>query len=215
MKLVLIDDQAEYRESLSELLSSIPEIEVIGQADDGAQGVELVLQVRPDVTLMDIRMPNMDGIVATAAIHDRWPHACILVLTTFDEDTLIEGAMRAGATGFILKGTPINDFVAILRLAVRGYVAIGRSAALQRASVEDSGVLKAAQKLSEREREVWALVARGLTNRDIADTLSLTAGTVKNYITAILDVLNVRHRTQAALLWRHLHDQIGTGTNST
>lgn len=216
MKIALVDDQAEYRGSLSELLASVPEIELIGQANDGAEGVELVLQCRPDITLMDIRMPHMDGIAATAAIRERWPQACILVLTTFDEDSLIEGAMRSGAAGFILKGTPLNDLVAILRLALRGYVAIGRSSALQQASVEHSGVLKAAQKLSEREREVWALIARGLTNRDIGDRLSLTPGTVKNYITSILAVLNVRHRTEAALLWRHLQDQAGMGTpNST
>lgn len=209
MNIVLVDDQAEYRQSLSELLSSVPEIAVIGQANDGAEGVQLVLQARPDITLMDIRMPRMDGINATAAIREEWPQACILVLTTFDEDALIQSAMQAGAAGYVLKGTPLSDLLAILRLALRGYVAIGRSSALQRASVGESGVLGAAEKLSEREREVWALIARGLTNRDIAERLSITPGTVKNYITAILSALNVRHRTQAALLWRHVQDQIG------
>lgn len=209
MNLALVDDQAEYRDSLSELLASIPELEVIGCAGDGAEGVQLVLQSRPDVTLMDIRMPHMDGIAATAHIRKIWPQACILVLTTFDEDSLIQDAMQAGASGYILKGTPINDLVAILRLALRGYVAIGRSSVLQRASNEQSHVLQASQKLSSREKEVWALIARGHTNHDIADRLYLTPGTVKNYITTILSALNVRHRTEAALLWRHLQEQIG------
>lgn len=209
MKIALVDDQAEYRDSLSELLSSIPELEVIGHASDGAQGVEIVLQSRPDITLMDIRMPHVDGIRATAQIRQRWPDACILVLTTFDDDSLIQEAMQAGATGYILKGTPINDLVAILRLAVRGYIAIGRTSVLQHASSEHSRVLKASGKLSEREKEVWALIACGHTNRDIADRLCLTPGTVKNYITTILAALDARHRTEAALLWRHLQDQIG------
>ncbi len=209
MKIALVDDQAEYRDSLSELLSSIPELEVIGLAGDGAEGVEIVLQTRPDITLMDIRMPRLDGISATAQIRRHWPHACILVLTTFDDDSLIQDAMHAGATGYILKGTPINDLVAILRLALRGYVAIGRTSVLEHASREYSNVLKASEKLSEREKQVWALIARGHTNRDIADRLCLTPGTVKNYITAILAVLNVRHRTEAALLWRHSQDQVG------
>lgn len=209
MRLALVDDQAEYRDSLSELLASIPELEVIGCAGDGAEGVRLVLQSRPDVTLMDIRMPHVDGIAATAQIRKSWPQACILVLTTFDEDSLIQDAMRVGASGYILKGTPINDLVAILRLALRGYVAIGRSSVLQHASNEQSHVLNASEKLSEREKEVWALIARGHTNHDIADRLCLTPGTVKNYITTILSALNVRHRTEAALLWRHLQEQIG------
>lgn len=214
MKIAIVDDQSEYRRSLSELLSSVPEVEVAGEANDGVQGVELVLRLRPDVTLMDVRMPHMDGIAATSNILQNWPQARILVLTTFDEDALIAQAMTAGATGYILKGTPLNDLLAILRLAVRGYVSIGRSSVLERNATEHSAVLSAAEKLSERETQVWSLIGRGLTNRDIADRLAITPGTVKNYISSVLAALNVRHRTEAALLWRHYQDQVGASSHS-
>ncbi|MBV9272194.1 MAG: response regulator transcription factor, partial [Candidatus Eremiobacteraeota bacterium] len=119
------------------------------------------------------------------------------------EDSLIEAAMRAGATGYLLKGTPRDDLIAILHLARRGYIAIGRTSVNERQMTDDDEVNERANRLSDRERQIWALIGQGHTNRDIAERLSLTKGTVKNYITTILGTLQVRHRTEAALLWRH------------
>lgn len=214
MRILLVDDQADFRTSLADLLSRVPEIEIVGQASDGNEGTSLALQVRPDVILMDIRMPVLDGIAATAAIRREWKEACILVLTTFDEDTLIEAAMKAGATGYLLKGTPLDDLIAILHLARRGYIAIGRGSSHERRVPDDDEITTRASTFTDREKQIWALIGQGHTNRDIAERLNLTKGTVKNYVTTILGTLQVRHRTEAALLWRHIQGRSGLA-NST
>jgi DNA-binding NarL/FixJ family response regulator len=202
VRIVLVDDQEEFRASFADLLSRAPEVEIVGEASDGREGVALALRLRPDVTLMDVRMPVMDGIAATAALRKEWVEACVLVLTTFDDDELIGSAMRAGATGYLLKGTPVEDLVAILGLARRGYIAIGRSSRGDR-STSDEEIITRANGLSHRAREIWKLIGEGHTNAEIAGRLFLTKGTVKNYVTTILGTLQVRHRTEAALLWRH------------
>lgn len=212
MRLLLVDDQAEFRASLADLLSRVPDIEIVGYASDGKEATSLALQLRPDVVLMDIRMPVLDGIAATAAIRAEWSDACILVLTTFDEDALIENAMQAGATGYLLKGTPLDDLIAILHLARRGYIAIGRTPVNDLPG--DNEFNRRVDRLSEREKQIWSLIGQGHTNRDIADRLNLTKGTVKNYITTILGTLQVRHRTEAAILWRHAQGRRGLA-NST
>lgn len=198
MRIVIADDQAEFRSGLRDLLGSTAEIEVCAEAANGREAVQAALSLRPDIMLMDIRMPVMDGIAATAAICEQWPQACVLVLTTFDEDHLVRESMRAGAAGYLLKGTPLDDMVSIFSLALRGYTAIGKGI---RPPAEPMGDERIAR-LSQREREILALIGEGLTNRDIAQALFLTEGTVKNYITQILGTLGVRHRTEAALLWR-------------
>lgn len=199
MRIFIADDQAAFRSGLRDLLASAPDIEIIGEAPNGKTAVESALSMRPDITLMDIRMPLMDGIAATAAIRDQWPDACILMLTTFDEDRLVQDSMRAGATGYLLKGTPLDDMLSIFSLALRGYTAIGKGVRPPSQPVEDERI----ERLSQREREILALIGEGLTNRDIAQALFLTEGTVKNYVTQILGTLGVRHRTEAALLWRN------------
>lgn len=199
MNILIVDDQAEFRSGLRDLLSSAPGVEIIGEASNGEEAVVAALRLEPHLTLMDIRMPVMDGIAATLAIRSRNPQACVLVLTTFDEDRLVRESMRAGACGYLLKGTPLEDMLAIFALAVRGYTAIGKGVRLpEHHQHADERIAQ----LSEREREILALIGDGLTNRDIASTLFLTEGTVKNYVTQILSALGVRHRTEAALLWR-------------
>ena len=203
MRVFIVDDQAEFRSGLRDLLATLPGIELVGEAADGEHAVEAVTSINPDITLMDIRMPVMDGIEATRAIRARAPEAAILVLTTFDDDELIKQAIEAGAIGYVLKGTPLEDMHSIMRLALRGYVAIrpkkdeaaGRDAEFQIAD-------DAAASLSKRETEIWGLLGKGLTNREIAKQLSLTEGTVKNYVSSILTALGLRHRTEAALLWQ-------------
>lgn len=202
MRVFIVDDQAEFRDGLRDLLSTVPEIEVVGEAANGQIAVETAAAATPDVILMDIRMPVMDGIAATRAIRSSRPQTRVLVLTTFDDDELISESIRAGAIGYVLKGTPIDDLVAILRLALRGYIAItprkdeaGRDVDFERAA-------GAAASFSERESEIWRLIGQGLTNREIAKELFLTEGTVKNYVSSILAALGLRHRTEAALLWQ-------------
>lgn len=203
MKVFIVDDQSEFRDGLRDLLSTVPEIEIAGEAADGRVAVETAADSNPDVILMDIRMPVMDGIAATRAIRSQHPDARILVLTTFDDDELITEAIRAGAIGYVLKGTPLDDLVAILRLALRGYIAIApRKDDASSRDVDVERASHAANTLSERENEIWGLIGNGLTNREIAKKLFLTEGTVKNYVSSILAALGLRHRTEAALLWR-------------
>lgn len=207
MNIVIVDDQDDFRTGLCDLLGTVDDFKVVGEAADGKQAVDLVCQLQPDIVLMDIRMPRMDGITATRSIHAQWPNVCVLVLTTFDEDDLIAAAIQAGAMGYLLKGTPIDALADIIRLALRGYATFSRAIVaphnVSAPSIPElSAVEKQADALSQREREVWRLIGLGATNRDIAISLSLTEGTVKNYVTNILSTLGARHRTEAALLWR-------------
>jgi DNA-binding NarL/FixJ family response regulator len=212
MKIVLVDDQPIFRSGLRDLLSSADGVEVVGEAADGREGVEVALRLQPDIILIDVRMPVMDGIAATAAIHASRPDACVLVLTTFDEDKLVRDAMRAGAAGYLLKGMPLDEMLSVLHLALRGYKTIGPRAG---SSIATSGATDTpindrtaqAARLSEREEQIWSLLGEGCTNRDIAEQLFITEGTVKNYVSGILATLGVRHRTEAALLWRSLRKE--------
>lgn len=211
MRLLLVDDHPAFRNGLRTLLSTVAEIEVVGEAANGAEAVDAFRRLQPEITLMDVRMPTMDGITAIETIRARDSDACILVLTTFDEDDLVAKAIRAGASGYLLKGMPVDDIVQVLKLASRGYTALApgvvRGAVVAPKSPESPALVDAARRtgdLSERQREILALLATGCTNREIAQRLALTEGTVKNYISAILGTLGLRHRTEAALLWRAL-----------
>jgi DNA-binding NarL/FixJ family response regulator len=209
MRIVIVDDQTNFRSGLRDVLSTVNGVEVVGEAVNGRSAVAATLRLKPEIVLMDIRMPLMDGITATAEIHAADPNICILVLTTFDEDRMIQEAMAAGAAGYILKGTSVDDIVSICGLALRGYIAIGPrnslpSGVAQGASDEPDSARALVLLLSDRERDVWSLIGQGATNREIARRLLLTEGTTKNYVTSILGTLGLRHRTEAALLWRSL-----------
>jgi DNA-binding NarL/FixJ family response regulator len=215
VKLVLVDDQTPFRSGLRDLLASADGVEVVGEASGGREGIEVVLRTRPDITLMDVRMPGVDGIAATASIRSQWPQACVLVLTTFDEDSLVRAAIEAGAAGYLLKGMPLEEMLSVLQLALRGYTTVGPRAPSPKAFIRqpesDDSAMRDAM-LSERERQVWGLLGEGFTNRDIAERLFITEGTVKNYVSGILAALGVRHRTEAALLWRSRAPGGGSGT---
>ena len=205
MKLFLVDDNAAFRSALRDLFSTIPDIEIIGEASNGESALPLVQSLKPDIVLMDLRMPGMNGIAATSAIRSSQRPVCVMVLTTFDDDELVTQAMAAGASGYLLKGTPIEELADILRLARRGYRAFSPGIVpAPRPDPELQQIRKLAERLTERERTVWALIGAGKTNRDIAQHLHLTEGTVKNYVTNILSVLQIKHRTQAALLWSQI-----------
>jgi DNA-binding NarL/FixJ family response regulator len=188
------------------MLSLADEIEVVGEASNGHEAIALSARTNPHVILMDIRMPGMDGIEATREITQRQADIHILMLTTFDEDEYVMGALKAGASGYLLKDTSPRDLIAAIGLVHHGHVQLGPAIAAKVLSrlqpyvpKERSEIL---QFMSTREQEVLRLIARGFSNQELANRLSLTEGTVRNYVSNILTQLGVRDRTQAAL-WAH------------
>ncbi len=204
MRVIICDDQALIRDGLQLLLDLEREIHVVGKASDGSEAVELVAQTQPDLVLMDLKMPGMNGVEATRRIRQRFPGVKVLVLTTFDDDEWLFDALRAGAAGYILKDTPRQDVVKAVRGTVAGKTFIDPAVAgrvLDRAA----GVTKqpdtlVTERLSEREVEVLQLLANGLNNRDIAHRLHLSEGTVRNHVSVIFAKLEVTDRTQAAII---------------
>jgi DNA-binding NarL/FixJ family response regulator len=211
IRLVIADDQALFREGLRTLLSTRSDIEVVGEAGDGAEAVALVDSLQPDVVLMDLRMPKLDGIQATARIRDRWPSIPVLVLTTFDDDANLFGALRAGAAGYLLKDVSSETLVNAIQAATKGEsflqsTVTGRVVAAFAKLMEGGGPKAEALvlPLSPREREILMLLGNAASNKEIADKLNLAEGTVKNHVTNILTKLDVRDRTQAAVRARQL-----------
>lgn len=212
IRVVIADDQALFREGLRTLLSTRPEVEVVGEAVNGLEVLAVAAHERPSVVLMDLRMPVMDGIQATARMRERFPDIPVLVLTTFDDDASLFGALRAGAAGYLLKDVSSDTLIAALQAATRGEsflqsTVTGRVvAAFARLMEEGRGVRAEALvlPLSPREREILGLLGTGASNKEIADRLCLAEGTVKNHVTNILSKLDVRDRTQAALRARQL-----------
>lgn len=211
--MLVVDDQRLIRESIASLLDIQPGIAVAGTAGDGREAVERALELDPDVVLMDVRMPGMDGVEAVAVLRERAPRCRVVMLTTFDDEEYVVRALRAGAAGYLLKDLPARELAAAVRLAHAGVAqfdpaATARlAAALARpapatattpptATASPDGVLTA------REAEVLRLVAGGATNREIAARLHLSEGTVKNHISRILTRLDLRDRTQAAVYAR-------------
>lgn len=211
IRVLIADDQALFREGLRTLLSTRPEVEVVAEAANGLEALAMTAQVQPAVVLMDLQMPQMDGIQATARMRDRHPDIPVLVLTTFDDDANLFGALRAGAAGYLLKDVSSETLVAALQAATRGEsflqsTVTGRVVAAFARLMEEGGVRADALvlPLSPREREILALLGTGASNKEIADRLNLAEGTVKNHVTNILSKLGVRDRTQAALRARQL-----------
>jgi DNA-binding NarL/FixJ family response regulator len=200
IRLLLVDDQVLFRQGLASLLGLEPDLEVVGQADDGLAAISLATQLQPDVILMDMRMPVCDGIQATQQIHESHPQIRILVLTTFDEDEFIWDSLRAGAAGYLLKNTPSEQVAAAIRTVHQGHSQLGPTIAARLfAQLPTPRLPEIAKALSQRELDILKLLANGMSNREIAQQLYLTEGTVKNYITRILQQLQLRDRTQAAL----------------
>lgn len=204
MKILICDDQAIVCEGLSRILSSDPEIEVVGTAYNGEEALELCPKTNPDLVLMDLKMPVMNGVVATRKIRDEYPHIDVLVLTTYDDDEWIFDAIRGGASGYLLKDTPPSELITAIKGTIEGksYIdpSIGAKVLTQVAVKKKPESLPSTFTLSEREFEVLNLVAQGLTNADIAQKLFLTEGTVRNYTSEIFKKLSVSDRTQAAIM---------------
>jgi DNA-binding NarL/FixJ family response regulator len=186
------------------ILAADPEIEVVGMAHDGAQALELIPDVKPDVVLMDLQMPGMNGVQATREIKERYPEVKVLVLTTFGDDEWVFDAVRSGASGYLLKGTPRVELVAAIKGTAAGEThidpAVGGKLLSHVAATTAREDTTIADDLSQRELEILKLLASGLNNTEIAERLFLSKGTVRNYISAILTKLDVEDRTQAAVL---------------
>jgi DNA-binding NarL/FixJ family response regulator len=207
VRVLLADDQALFREGLDTLLSVHKDIEVIGQASNGQEAVDLALKLRPDVILMDMQMPILNGIGATRRLKQSLPGCRIIMLTTFNDNETIFEALRAGAVGYLLKDVGSAQLAESIRATVRGESILDPSVAAKvvqefsRVSSLVGGTSSEVllEPLSEREIELLGLIALGSNNKEIGEALFITEGTVKNHITHILGKLGVRDRTQAAL----------------
>lgn len=190
------------RQGLKTILESEPDLRVVGEAVDGRAAVRLGLETRPDLILMDVQMPGMDGVEATAALVGTWPEAKVIILTTFDRDDYVFEGVRAGAMGYLLKDVPAAQLLETIRRVYWGEVFIQPEIASRtlRATLKpEEGFIEPP---TEREREVLVMLAHGVPNKEIADRLHLAEGTVKNHVSNILGKLRVRNRTQAAHLAR-------------
>jgi DNA-binding NarL/FixJ family response regulator len=206
VRVVVVDDEPMVCAHLRTILGSVDDLEVVGEAYDGAAAVEAVLRDRPDVVLMDLRMPRVDGLTAIERINQLPDPPAVVALTTFDADQYVLRALRAGAAGFLVKSTPPEELIRLVRVAADGNMVLSPAAArrLVAASVDRQSVRRRAQKLveplTEREREVLALLGEGLSNAQIASHLYLSEATIKGYVSRMLDKLGCANRTQAGLL---------------
>lgn len=206
IKILLVDDQPLFREGLRTLLSVHSDFEIVGEAGNGQEAINLVRSHTPSVVLMDLQMPVLDGVAATHRLHEEYPQCRVIVLTTFDDDEKVFDGLRAGAVGYLLKDAPSEKLAEAIRVAARGETFLQPSVAakvvaefarLTRKTTEHPNSFS--EPLSEREVEILRLIASGGSNREIAEALFLAEGTVKNHVTNILGKLGVRDRTQAAI----------------
>jgi len=202
IRILLAEDQTLMRQGLKTLLELEPGLRVVGEAADGRSAVDLTLELRPDVVLMDVQMPRLNGVEATAAICRAWPEAKVIILTTFDRDDYVFQGVRAGALGYLLKDLPAQKLYETIRRVHAGEVFIQPEIASRtlRAALHPGDDL--VEPLSERENEVLIMLAQGVPNKEIADRLHIAEGTVKNHVSNILGKLQVQNRTQAADLAR-------------
>lgn len=208
IRVLICDDQFIVCEGLRAILRTSPGIEVVGVANDGYEALEKIPQTEPNVVLMDLKMPGMNGVRATQLIRDKYAHIRVLVLTTYDADQWVFDAIRSGASGYLLKDTPRAGLIEAIKGTAEGQTHVSPEVAgklfthiAQNTTHHDTSI---ADSLSRREREVLRLLARGLPNAEIARQLHLSEGTVRNYVSGIFTKLEVSDRTQAAVLaWRH------------
>lgn len=210
-RILLVDDQILFREALRTLLSVQVDFEVIGEASTGEEAIRLGLNLRPDIILMDLRMPILDGVSATRRLHGLLPECKIIVLTTFDDDEYVFDGLRAGAVGYLLKDTSSDKLFEAIHAAARGEYfllpsitakVMAEFSRLSNQAPRPSGAENPA--LSTRELEVLRLVATGASNKEVAENLVIAEGTVKNHITNILGKLGVQDRMQAVLKAKEL-----------
>jgi len=215
IRILLVDDQKLIRQGMRTLLNLEDDLDVVGEASNGLEAIAAVDQIRPDVVLMDVRMPQLDGVAATRQITDRFPDVAIIILTTFDDDEYVFEGLKAGARGYMLKDVGSDEIAAAVRVVAAGgalmqpsiarkvMAEFGRMAGTRAEpvpptlSAPDQSTLP--EPLTERELDVLRALANGLSNREIAEQLVITEGTVKNHVSSLLAKLNARDRTQAVL----------------
>lgn len=204
VRILVAEDQALVRAGFVTMLGTDPGLVVVGEAADGVAAVEMAVRLRPDVVLMDVRMPRQDGLAATRQLRMRAPAAAVLVLTTFGEDEVVFEALRCGASGFLLKDTRPEDLLAAVHAVAAGDGHLDRSVTAAvldhfRTQREPTPEDRRLSSLTAREREVLALVARGMSNAEVADELVVSPGTVKTHVASVLAKLGVRDRVQAVV----------------
>ena len=199
IKVLLADDQELIRQSLSFVMSKQEDIEMVGTAANGCEALELVEEKQPDVVLLDIRMPEMDGVECTRRIKQEFPGIKVIILTTFDDDDYVFDALRYGASGYLLKGVSVDGLTNAVREAARGGSIIAPDVASQVLQMFSRMNKKNALELTKMEWQVIREVGCGLSNKEIAGRLYLSEGTVRNYISSILRKLELRDRTQLAI----------------
>ncbi len=226
IRIMIVDDQQLLCEGFRKLIELEPDFEVVGMAGSGEEALALAeglqtTQCLPDVVLMDVRMSHMDGIAATGIFRERWPGSRVVILTTFDDIELIQAGLQAGALGYLLKDISAEQLAITIRAAAQGQVLLHPEVASKIfALLPPSAILRPSpaqtvpppavsassdvEQLTEREREILLMVARGASNREISEALFITGGTVKNHLSNILSKLGVRDRTQAALKAREI-----------
>jgi DNA-binding NarL/FixJ family response regulator len=208
IRLLIADDQVMVREGFSALLDAQPDLDVVGTAGSGTEAVTLARRLKPDIVLMDVRMPGMDGIEATRRLNEPWPGWAqpprVLVLTTFDLDDYVYEALRAGASGFLLKDAPADDLVRAVRVVSSGDALLAPS--VTRRLVQEFArrprrpASSSLRQLTSRETDVLRLVARGLSNAEIAEELFVAEQTVKSHVSRLFGKLGLRDRAQAVVL---------------
>lgn len=211
IRLMIVDDQKLMREGLRTLLELEGGFEIVAEAGDGQAALDAYAKLQPDVALMDIRMPGMDGVEATRRLHEKWSNARVIILTTFNDDAYVFEALRVGALGYLLKDLSGHELANAVQTVANGGVLIDPSVACK-VVAEFARLTPSARPindglpdpLTERELDVLRLLAEGMSNREIGNKLSLTEGTVKNYVTNVLQKIGARDRTQAALRGREL-----------
>lgn len=208
IKVMIADDQELIRESLKVVLDMNPDMEVVGTVENGKEVLQSIRLGQPDVILMDVRMPEMDGVLCTKAVKERYPAISIIILTTFDDDEYVYNALKYGASGYLLKGVSVTELTEAVRKVVSGGTILNPAVVnkvvklfsqMAKSNLSIEADEDGAAEFSRTERKVACLVGRGLSNKEIAEKLSLSEGTVRNSLSAALSKLNLRDRTQLAI----------------
>lgn len=206
IRVLIADDQAIARQGLQLILNAESDIDVIGQAHDGQEAVDMATKLKPDLVLMDLKMPRLTGVQATKLLKEKFPSIAVLVLTTYDLDDWVANALRNGANGYLLKDTAPEELVKAIRGTVQGKSYVDPSVAgkvlqqMQNSPAVTKEKLELTEALTERELDVLKLLATGLSNQEIAEALNLSEGTVRNYLSSLFGKLGVSDRTKAAVL---------------
>lgn len=203
MKVLIVDDDALIRDSLKIIISMEADMEVVGVASNAQESLELCRQYQPDIVLMDIRMPIMDGVLGTKLIKSQFSNIKVIILTTFKDDEYIKEAIKNGASGYMLKNQSSDNIIDSLRAVHKGSIVLEKEVAKSLTSMlKDNGNVKLRDlNITEREIDVLKLIGEGLSNKEISERLYLSEGTVRNYVTMLLEKLSLRDRTQLAIFY--------------